>query len=282
MTNVGFIVNKDRDKDYKITKELVDFVLKNGCNVYAQNHIGEKIEGTLYTEEIFLKTNFVVVLGGDGTILGAASGASKFDVPILGINIGRLGYLADVEVSDGKKAIMNVLDGNYRLEKRMMLGAYTDNGGKIGELFTALNEIVVRNGIFSRLIDISLTINGHYFDTYKADGIIISTPTGSTAYNLAAGGPILKPDTQLMAVTYLCPHALFSRPMVISGEDTVKITVGGEDDNAVISVDGRNGSPIKKGDSIIVKAANCHTSIIRTTDLNFYDILRNKMVEVRK
>lgn len=284
MTNVGFIANKDKDPDFQVAKELTDFVLESGCRIFADKLMGEKIgiKGVSSSSEIFLKSDFIVVLGGDGTILNTASKAAQFDKPILGINIGRLGYLADAERAGGKAAIKNVLEGNYRIEKRMMLEAYTENGCKTGEPITALNEIAVRNGIFSRLIEISLTINDQYFDTYRADGIIVSTPTGSTAYNLSAGGPILKPDTELMAISYLCPHALFSRPMVVSGNDVVRITIGGEYNNAVLSVDGRQGPPIKNGDSIIIKCADCHTDIIRTTDLSFYDILRNKMVEVRK
>lgn len=284
MNNIGFITNKDKDSDFSLTKELINFVTENGCNVFVDKIMGNKIgiKSVSSVGEIFLKSNFIIVLGGDGTILNAAGKAAQFDVPILGINIGRLGYLADVERSDAKKAIKNVLDGNYRIEKRMMLEAYTENNNKLGEAITALNEISVRNGIFSRMIEISLSINDQYFDTYRADGIIVSTPTGSTAHNLAAGGPILKPDTELMAITYLCPHALFSRPMVVSGNDVVKITIGGDYNNAMLSVDGRQGPPIKNGDSIIIRQADCHTDIIRTTDLSFYDILRNKMVEVRK
>lgn len=285
MKQIGFITNIQKDPDLSFTKKLIDFVIEKGCiPLLSETTKKCKCNGCkiMNGDDIYKKSDFAVVMGGDGTILRVAGKSSIYNLPILGINLGTLGYLAEVEKNDAKNAIEAVLDGNYTIEKRMMIEASTINGENESEKKIALNEVAVNNGGFSRMLEISLEINNQYVDTFRADGIIISTPTGSTAYNLSAGGPILKPDTELMAVTYVCPHALFSRPYVVSGNDTVKISIGGNYNNVILSLDGRQTLPINQGSSIIVRRSKYCTSIIKTTKLSFYDILRRKMVEARK
>lgn len=285
MKKIGFITNLEKDRDLSFTENLVDFVSKKGCTPLLSDNIskcGNTKSEILSLDEIYKEADFAVVLGGDGTILRVAVQSAVYDLPILGINLGTLGYLAEVEKTDAETAIEAVLNGDYSIEKRMMIEAAIGSRGIEYDKSIALNEVTVNNGVFSRMIEISLEINNQYVDTFRADGIIVSTPTGSTAYNLSAGGPILKPDTELMAVTYVCPHALYSRPYVVSGNDTVKISVGGDYNNVILSLDGQHTVPIKTGDCITVKRSKYYTSIINTSKLSFYDILRRKMVEVRK
>lgn len=285
MKQIGFITNLEKDPDLSFTKSLVDFVLKKGCTpllTESNSKCNCENANILSLEEIYKRADFVVVLGGDGTILRVAGKSAVYNLPILGINLGTLGYLAEVERNDAIEAIECVLNNEYTIEKRMMIEAIVGKETTLCDRHIALNEVVVNNGVISRMIEISLEINNQYVDTFRADGIIISTPTGSTAYNLSAGGPILKPDTELMAITYVCPHALFSRPYVVSGNDIVKISIGGDNSNVVISLDGQQTIPISHGESITVKRSNYYTSIINTSNLSFYDILRRKMVEVRK
>lgn len=278
---VGFITNLEKDKELSYTKILIDFIIKNNsipivCDKFF-NLI--KYDGVIFCkeEEVFKKADFVIILGGDGTILRAAKKISKYRKNILGINMGTLGYLADVEKSDAFLAIEKVLKNEYSIEKRMMLEVNFNN-----RKLLCLNEVNIKNGKASRMIKIGLDINNKYVDAYRADGIIVSTPTGSTAYNLSAGGPILKPDTELMVINYICPHALFSRPYVISGNDEVKVYLLDDNIKAYLSLDGQKFIPIKKGDIITIKKSNFYTNIIKTTQLTFYDILRRKMVEIRK
>lgn len=285
MKKVGFITNFEKDPVLSFTKNIIDFVSEKDCTPLITGRMtackNDKTE-VLKPNEIYKNADFVIVLGGDGTILRVAGRAAVYKLPILGINLGTLGYLAEVEKADAKKAIESVLNNDYTIEKRMMIEAHIDSESIDCDKNIALNEVTVNNGVFSKMIEISLEINDQYIDTFRADGIIVSTPTGSTAYNLSAGGPILKPDTELMAITYVCPHALFSRPYVVSGNDIIKISVGGNYNSVILSLDGQHTVPVKPKDSIIVKRSEYYTRIINTSGLSFYDILRRKMVEVRK
>lgn len=285
MKNIGFITNIDKDPDLSHTLQLVDWVAKGGHNVFIKDIIYKKINKGISvstTDEIYSKSDFVVVLGGDGTILRVARKAALYNTPILGINFGTLGYLADVERNDAIEAITKVLENQYTVEKRMMLEAFLERGCISHDINLALNEVCVTNLAYSRMISLDIQINGKYVDTVRADGIIVSTPTGSTAYNLSAGGPILSPDTELMTITHICPHTLYSRPIVVSGEDEIKIQVNGSFNNVQFTCDGQNGRPLRDRDVVVIKKSNYYTNIIKTTNLNFYDIMRRKMVEVKK
>lgn len=282
--SVGFITNIDKDPELIHTSELIHWTIEQGCDVLLSSELCKKIgAGTpMYsTDEIYEKADFVVVLGGDGTILRVARKAAKCKIPILGINFGTLGYLADVEKADGKTAIKNVLEGNYKIEERMMLEAYIERGCVSHDIQLALNEVCVSNATFSRMIKLSVEVNDEYINTFRADGIIVSTPTGSTAYNLSAGGPILNTNTELMTITHICPHALYARPIVVSGNDIIKIKVAGDYSNTLVTFDGQNSVGVKNGDTIVIRRSKYYTNIIKTTNLSFFDILRRKMVDIR-
>lgn len=278
---IGFVTNLEKDKDLSYTKFLAEFILKNNATPVIEENLKEYFEkdNIIYTnkENLYNISDFIIVLGGDGTILNTGKKIAKYKKNILGINMGTLGYLADVEKQEAIPAIKKVLEKNYSIEKRMMLDAHVNE-----ESLLCLNEININNGNSSRMIKIGIEINGKFVDSIRADGVIISTPTGSTAYNLSAGGPILKPDTELIIITYVCPHALFLRPYVISGNDEIKAYILNEDIEAYVSVDGQILSKIKKGDEVNIRKSNYYTNIIKTTEHNFYDILRRKMVEIRK
>lgn len=280
---IGFVTNIDKDPTLKETKKIVDFVLKKGCQVYVSETFGDVHPEAIATStsEMYRSVDFVVVIGGDGTILRVARSAALFDTPILGINFGTLGYLADVEKDNALDAIEKVLKGDFTIEKRMMLEPFVERGCVSHDVNLALNEVCITNSVCSRMIKLSVEVNGEYFNTFRADGIIVSTPTGSTAYNLSAGGPILSPHTELMTITHICPHALYARPFVIDGNDVVKIRVQSNYNNIQMSCDGQSTLQMKNDDVIVVKKSRYYTRIIKTTNMNFYDILRRKMVEVR-
>lgn len=280
---IGFVANIEKDPTLQETKKMVDFVLKKGCEVYVSENFSDVHPDIIATSssEMYKSVDFVVVIGGDGTILRVARSAAIFDTPILGINFGTLGYLADVEKINAIDAIEKVLNGDFTIENRMMLEPYVERGCVSHEINLALNEVCITNSVCSRMIKLSVEVNGEYFDTFRADGIIVSTPTGSTAYNLSAGGPILSPHTELMTITHICPHTLYARPFVIDGNDVVRIRVQSNYNNVQMSCDGQSTVQMKNDDVIIVKKSRYVTRIIKTTNMNFYDILRRKMVEVR-
>ena len=280
---IGFVTNIEKDPTLHETKKMVDFVLKKGCEVYVSENFSDVHPDVIATSssEMYKSVDFVVVIGGDGTILRVARSAAIFDTPILGINFGTLGYLADVEKINAIDAIEKVLNGDFTIENRMMLEPYVERGCVSHEINLALNEVCITNSVCSRMIKLSVEVNGEYFDTFRADGIIVSTPTGSTAYNLSAGGPILSPHTELMTITHICPHTLYARPFVIDGNDVVRIRVQSNYNNVQMSCDGQSTVQMKNDDVIIVKKSRYVTRIIKTTNMNFYDILRRKMVEVR-
>lgn len=280
---IGFVTNIEKDPTLQETKKMVDFVLKKGCEVYVSETFSDVHPDVIATSssEMYKSVDFVVVIGGDGTILRVARSAAIFDTPILGINFGTLGYLADVEKVNAIDAIEKVLNGDFTIENRMMLEPYVERGCVSHEINLALNEVCITNSVYSRMIKLSVEVNGEYFDTFRADGIIVSTPTGSTAYNLSAGGPILSPHTELMTITHICPHTLYARPFVIDGNDVVRIRVQSNYNNVQMSCDGQSTVQMKNDDVIVVKKSRYVTRIIKTTNMNFYDILRRKMVEVR-
>ena len=280
---IGFVTNIEKDPTLQETKKMVDFVLKKGCEVYVSETFSDVHPDVIATSssEMYKSVDFVVLIGGDGTILRVARSAAIFDTPILGINFGTLGYLADVEKVNAIDAIEKVLNGDFTIENRMMLEPYVERGCVSHEINLALNEVCITNSVCSRMIKLSVEVNGEYFDTFRADGIIVSTPTGSTAYNLSAGGPILSPHTELMTITHICPHTLYARPFVIDGNDVVRIRVQSNYNNVQMSCDGQSTVQMKNDDVIVVKKSRYVTRIIKTTNMNFYDILRRKMVEVR-
>jgi len=260
MKNIGIVYNADKDKDLNFTKRVYDCVCASGCKPLMDR------------DEVYRKSDFIIVLGGDGTMLRAAHQAAFADIPLLGVNLGTLGYLTDAEPDELDQALTDVLRGHFILEKRIML--QTD----LNDQWAALNDIVISRGIFSKLIQFQLYINDDYIDTIRADGIIVSTPTGSTAYNLSAGGPILKPDSEMTVITAICPHTLYLRPWVISSRDTVSVRVLNDAD-AVVVMDGQNMATLDAGYLLSIRRADKFTSIIKTKRLSFYEILRRKIIQ---
>jgi len=268
MKKIGFFTNIYKDADSATTRELIDFVGTLGC---------ESLE---FTGCAIFDVDFLVVLGGDGTMLQAANCAVHYSTPLLGINMGNVGYLADVEKSQAKNAIQKVLDGDYQIQERMMLSVNTSDHHNF-----ALNDIVVHRGPCTRMIEYAVKVDGEHMDTLRADGLIVSTPTGSTAYNFAAGGPVLKPDAQMVILTPICPQSPSARSVVVSVENDIEIRVL-RAPQATISFDGVIMNPsevadvVDDGFSIIVRPNDYRTRILKTNSLGFYEILRMKMRKV--
>lgn len=278
--NVGLITNLQKDHFFKQTNLIADFIIEQGAIPLIESNFKNLIKNTLVNfvplNYLIENSDFIIILGGDGTILKSAKQIAPFNKNILGINMGNLGYLADVELKDCFLAISKVLNNDFNVEKRMMLNC-TFNGQSL----LSLNELNINNGNSSRMINIHLEINNKPINSVRADGIIVSTPTGSTAYNLSAGGPILKPDTELIIITYVCPHTLFSRPYVISSSDKVTLFVSNSNSTPFISIDGEYSFKLPEYQKVFIEKSSLYTNIIKTTNLCFYDILKSKMVDLR-
>lgn len=277
MKKIGFYPNINKDVNLAKTCDLIRFVTGLGHDAAAlakfSSMLPNNCELMETTDELFKIADFIITLGGDGTILQAAQHAALTGIPLLGINLGHVGYLTDAEMHSAKASITKVLKGNFKIQNRMMLQACLG-----GAPYLALNDITIYRGRSPRLIQCIVTVNGEYMNTFRADGIIIATPTGSTAYNLAAGGPIIRPDTKMVVVTPISPHSLNVRPAVLSHEDIVSIRFPNNQD-MVISADGEAiGQPLTyEGETeILISLSKYSTNIIKTNSFGFYEIMRMK------
>mgnify|MGYP000932869601 CR=1 FL=1 len=282
MKNIGIISNIEKDSKLKTTLSTVKYIEDKGCFPFLNEFIAYKIdrkELSLKIGEIYKICDLIVVLGGDGTLLSVARQCAPYGKPILGVNLGHLGFLTDVEVSGLYSAIDKCISGDYSTEERMMIEAVILKNGVEMENYTALNDIGITKGSFSRMIHLKTYVNDEYIDTYSADGIIISSPTGSTAYSLSAGGPICAPDVKLLIITPICPHTLYSRSIIVSQDSTVKITILDENQDIILTVDGQQGYKLNLDDEVIIRRSSYHTTLIKTAGKSFFDVLGAKLKE---
>jgi NAD+ kinase len=218
----------------------------------------------------------LVVFGGDGTILSAAR-LSAGRVPILGVNMGGLGFLAEVSLNDLPSAIERITAGASLIDERAMLSAEISNRGSVRLERLALNDMVVAKTGVARLVHVATWVNGEHLSTYPADGVIVATPTGSTAYSLSAGGPIVHPQVDVIVVTPICPHTLTARPVVVSGTATVAVEALEAGEDVRLSVDGQESFPLHPGERVIIRQAAARARLVRLRAPSFYSILRTKL-----
>ena len=267
MKRFYIITNRTKDKDLEVTKRIKAYIESKGGECFSAEEYTYMLE----------KIDCILVLGGDGTLIRAARELPSSDVPMLGINMGTLGYLTEVEVSDMEKSIDQLMDGDSYVEKRMLLQ------GKVHgqDESLALNDIVLTRSGNVRVIQFHVYVNGELLNTYRADGVIVSTPTGSTAYNLSAGGPIVAPTASLIVITPICSHALNTSSIVLSADDEIVLEVGlGRDGNveeAVVSFDGEKDVIVHTGDTIQIRKAEATAKLLKLSKISFLEIMREKM-----
>ncbi len=265
---------------------LLKVLSERGVTVYAFETAKEIIERSAGAAKLFFvseneipeNVSFAVVFGGDGSIIRAASLLCRRDVPMVGVNFGAVGYLAELESEDIPK-IGGILDGDYKLDVRMMLDAeILDRGGKHKTTLTALNDIVLSNGPVANLLSFDLFCDGVLLRNYRADGVIAATATGSTAYSLSAGGPILDPSLSAVCVTPICPHSLESRPTVLNGGSVIELcSIQCRKNSVYVTADGREGIKIEDGDTVKISRSALTTRLIRLKSSGFLEVLRNKL-----
>lgn len=283
MNNFCIITNIDKDCDYKTTKLIQEYLISKGkrCIISTEpSTVGtsdDKIDVSWITDD----TDCVIVLGGDGTIIRAATDLYTKEIPLLGINLGTLGFLAEIEKQDIIPAIDSLLEEDIQIQKRMMLyGNVSRNNQTMYEDY-ALNDIVISRSGFSRIICVSVYVNDILVDTYHGDGVIIATPTGSTGYNLSAGGPVAAPSSNVMMITPICPHTMSQRSVLVSSDDEITILIDKskktQKEEAIATFDGRMGMELEAGDEIRIKRAEKVTKLIKINQKSFYEILRSKL-----
>lgn len=222
-----------------------------------------------------------LTLGGDGTLLAAASLLAPLGVPLLGVNLGRVGFLTEVEVRDLKGGLKAALDGKLVVEERMMVEGEVHRSGKVVGRFLALNDLVITKGPFARLVRLQASVAGSPLGRYSADGLILATPTGSTAYALSAGGPVLAPEVEAILITPICPHSLDARSVVVPPETTVRVelTPMGDRSEVFLTADGQMGMMLEVGDRIEVRRSSTRTKLLRQPTYDFLQVLRRKLSE---
>lgn len=280
MSKVSIITNLSKDKDLKMTELIVEWLEKRGFKVLlleeAANRLKRKELGC-NNKEIYSQCDYAIVLGGDGTLLGAAREAVNYETPLLGVNMGHLGFITEVEVRDVFAALEKICKKEFTIEERLMLEAQVTKEGVNTDVFYCLNDFGITKGILSRIITLKVYVNDEYMDTYNADGIVISTPTGSTAYSLSAGGPIVNPKIGAIIITPICPHSLGSRSIVISKDEVVMVDVADDNQGVYLTTDGQRGFKLKNGDRVIIRKATHTARLIKVFNRSFYDVLRNKL-----
>ena len=283
MKTIGIVSNIDRDIKLEHTSILIKDILDKGGTVRVDSSILKSLkikDKNILRGDVFEKSDIIICLGGDGTFLNIAKNAYKNDLPLLGINTGRVGFLTEME-KDGIHAVAeSILEEKYGIEERMMLDFVVYRDGKIIAQDFALNDVVISRVALSRILHVETYINNTFVDSFPGDGLIISSPTGSTGYSLSAGGPIVEPDIELLIVTPICPHILYSKSFITTGERIVKAVIEEKYvHDAMITIDGQKGYSIKGGDEVQVKKATKPLQIIRMNDRNFFDVLRKKIYE---
>ncbi|HIW84266.1 MAG TPA: NAD(+)/NADH kinase [Candidatus Dorea gallistercoris] len=268
------VTNDGKDADGQVTAKVKRLLEGAGKTcVLCQKDENKQIIRDSVPERI----DCALVIGGDGSLIEVARLLRGRGVPVLGINMGTLGYLTEVEVNHIEEAVARILRGEYGLEDRMMLEGVLKDGQKD----VSLNDIVVSRKTEIRIIHFRIYVNGELLNSYEADGIIISTPTGSTAYNLSAGGPILEPTASMIVITPICPHALNTSSIVLSAEDEIVVEIGeghhGAVEEAMVAFDGADTMPLVTGDTVTVRRAAASTRLMRLSQISFLEMLRRKM-----
>lgn len=279
----GIWGNSQKPEFWEYLPQIMEWAESSSLNVFLTTHIDQRLQDTeSYTYDIiesaedFQKLDFILALGGDGTILSLARAVAHRKTPILGVHLGKLGFLAEVTIDKMFERLNQVVSGNYQIQKRMVLKG-TVTCEKEDKTFYALNDFVVDRGASHRLLSCLLKSDNHIVAKYQADGLIVSTPTGSTAYSLSAGGPVVDPEVESIIVSPICPHSLTFRPIVLPHKSVLSIEFADEEDQASFAVDGQITEQLDSNSKIIVEKGEYFIQLIIFSDSSYFKTLRVKM-----
>jgi NAD+ kinase len=270
---IGLFVNTSKTQAKTLALGVAEFLSSQNITVIAETIEGESLGLPCFSDVPAEKIDFIISMGGDGTILRLAHKYPNISSPILGINLGHLGFMADVPLSDLYPSLQDLISGSYKVEKRLMIEG--ESASK--DHCFAVNEIVVHRAHNPSLIEIAIHVDGVYVNTFEADGIIIATPNGSTAYSLAAGGPILSPDLEALVVTPISPHTISNRPIVLNANQTIQIQYLSDYDPIEVRADGFKSLPLKSGEIFKITRSSKYFNLVSLFRRDYFSILRTKL-----
>ena len=262
-----------------ILGRLIPWLRKQNYHIFLDTGTAAIINETSSYEkrEISQQADLLIVLGGDGTLLSVARAAHPHNIPILAVNLGSLGFLAEISIDELYPTLENILAGKFEIENRMLLNACIWRNGEKVEDHNVLNDVVINKGVVARVINLQVLVNGQYMTSYRADGLIIATPTGSTAYSLSAGGPIIHPSMHTLVLSPICPFTLTNRSILIPDQSIIQVKLAAEYDDVRVTLDGQEGYDMRAGDILEIKKTKTSLQLIRGPNKNYYQILRDKL-----
>ena len=285
MKRIGIIAKQNKPEAVSIVRNLVEWLRPRKMEVFIEEGMGKLVHppltgpqlNSVEREDIPRHVEMIIVLGGDGTLLSVARLVGSREVPILGVNLGGLGFLTEITLEELYHVLERVIQGDFTTDERVVLNAAVIRRGERMAEFTVLNDAVINKGALARIIDLETTINGEYLITFKSDGLILSTPTGSTAYNLSAGGPIVYPSLHCIIITPICPHTLTNRPIMIPDDVEIRAMLKTKQQEVILTLDGQQGFTLEFEDVVEVKKAEGRILLIKSPYRHYFEVLREKL-----
>ena len=272
--SVGIVVKPNNSDAEATAAQLVEWIRSKGIELAAEPiFTGKETDDTRQK----IDADMIVVLGGDGTMIATARMVADSDVLVLGINYGGLGYLTDFRIEEMYSAIESILAGDYEVDQRVMLDVEHRRGDGIVGSGRVLNDVVINKAALARIIEIEVTLNSLFVNAFRSDGLIVSTPTGSTAYNLSAGGPIIYPSMNAVVLTPICPFTLTNRPIVVPDRAEIELKLIDGNEGVVLTLDGQTGFDMKGGDAVRIRKSETSLNLLHPPNRNYFDVLRNKL-----
>ena len=284
--SIGIISKPRKEELAVLLPELLAWLKHRGIQALIDRETASSLDAAarsaidvpiLERSELPQRSDLILVLGGDGTLLAAARNVESHNVPILAVNLGSLGFLTAVTVGELYDSLELVLDGKHQIDCRKMLQVQVIRAGNVAGTYQALNDAVLNKAAIARILDFEAYVDGRFLTLFKADGVIISTPTGSTAYSLAAGGPIIYPSVEAFIVTPICPHTLTNRPVVVPDRSRIEIVIKGEAESVFLTVDGQVGLSLHNEDRIVCDLSPSRINLVCPPHKEFFEVLRSKL-----
>ena len=282
---IGIVLKPHHPDALKTICNLVVWLAERGITLIGGPELErERIEHQtgcpveqLESEQLASKVDLMLVLGGDGTMIATARMIGDHEIPVLGVNFGGLGYLAEFRIEELYSALESILAGNYRLDRRVMLAAALHRGNEPPKTSRVLNDVVINKSALARIIEIETYFDGYFVNAFRADGLIVSTPTGSTAYNLSAGGPVIFPSMNAVVITPICPFTLSNRPIVVPDNAEIELLLKTDNEEVALTLDGQVGFQMEVGDRVMIRKSRTTFNLIQPSNRNYFDVLRDKL-----